>query len=70
VDLKQLHDLIALVGFNGALVVLLLWMGKTFLASLLNHISHIQAEMEKHTSLLGQLLAQHKSGRRLGKKHG
>ncbi len=65
-DLKQLHDIIALVGFNGALVVLLLWMGKSFLASLLNHISHIQAEMEKHTSILAEILSHTKSRRRHG----
>ena len=49
------------VGFNGALVVCFMWCGNRFLTKLLNHISHMQAEMEEHTKILNQLLAITKS---------
>ena len=69
-EIKQLSDFVTLVGFNGALVVLLLWMGKSFLASLLNHISHIQIEMEKHTALLEKILIYSKRRKKDRKKNG
>ncbi len=55
-DSTIFFEIIKQVGFNGALVVILLYFGGRFLEKLLNHISHIQAEMEKHTGLLSQLL--------------
>ncbi len=50
-DILGLQGLIQQVGFNGALVVVLLWMGHKFLNKSLNHLSHMQVEMEKHTSI-------------------
>jgi len=70
VEIKQLRDLIALVGANGALVLALLWMGKLFLTSLIDHLSHIQEEMEKHTSLLKELLIYSKCDLAVSKKDG
>lgn len=65
-DSTIFFEIIKQVGFNGALVVVLLFFGGRFLEKLLNHISHMQAEMEKHTVLLSQLLEVTRNGKNRG----
>lgn len=56
-------ELVKQVGFNGTLVCVLLFFGYKFLGQLLNHISGIQKEMEKHTGILSQLLEATREGK-------
>lgn len=69
-DVTAWISFIKQVGFNGALVVFLLWASNRFLDRLLNHISHIQLEMEKHTVLLNTLVSHSHSRSRRKKSRG
>lgn len=64
--ISTLQELIRQVGFNGALVVALLYFGHKFLDRVLNHMTHIQTEMEKHTQLLTEILTHTRRRRHKG----
>ena len=49
---SQILQLIPAIGFNGTLVLILLTFGYKFLNKILNHVSHLDAELKNHTQLL------------------
>lgn len=55
------QTLLPQVGFNGALVVILLFMGRDLLRRMFNHWGEIHKEMQKQTFILG-LLYEHQTG--------